>query len=408
LIELSAQLVSELSAGHFERAADMVMELEASGKVDTALLGNLVLATRFHDCNQVYAISASPQSKDLCQDPQFQICEANALYWTCGIHAASPVFQAVCDRKIFPAEHEEQRRACALATLYRFIGIRQLWQVEGQESQIKFLENHALPIFPASVNNLSPEYFILDTGAATSVLSQAYCDRAGIVYLITHSYPAHDGAGREVTLYPTIVNQITIGGITVRNWIANVIRLSPNLKIGGIIQPLDTFRGITCELDMRERTFRVYPELKIEEWIEQLDEPYYSAQLIWDDGNVFVQGQVNGSIKGWFLFDTGAGANFVSPQLASKLGKVPESTSPTGGTTATGTVQVFSGFKGELAVGDAPPTESAFLMKDRFLETQEIAPLMSSGYIGIPWMNGRKILFSPSGREIYFTGVMAT
>jgi predicted aspartyl protease len=268
---------------------------------------------------------------------------------------------------------------------------------------VELLKGQSLPIFLALINGLPPEYFILDTGAPTSVLSQAYCDRVGIPYLTAHTQVAHDGAGHEVTLYAALVDRLEVAEVTVRNWTAQVIKLPSNFKIGGILSPLDTFKAIPTELDMRERKFRVYPRLSVKEWIAQVGEPVDSTPLVWDDGNVFVHAAVNGQASGWFLFDTGAAANFVSPDLARALGVEPRLDSAMQSATAGGTGPVLQGFSGELTVGASPPMKSNFMIKERSRDPEAVAPLISSGYIGVPWMSGRRLLFAPGGRQIFFT-----
>ncbi|MBI3950748.1 MAG: aspartyl protease family protein [Acidobacteria bacterium] len=398
------RLLRDLSAGHFDQAARDVAELEALGDVRGALLGQLVLATRWHDGEQVRAIAASPQAALLRQEPELHAMLARALYWTNGIEMAAAELQAVCASEGLPAEDKARREICALAELARLVSGKRLWEVEATgEGSVELLKEQALPIFLASVNGLPAQYFILDTGAPTSVLAKAYCDRVGIPYLAAHTHVTRDGAGNEVTLYPTLVDRVQVGGVAVRNWTANVIELPPNFRIGGILSPLDTFRNVSTELDMREWKFRIYAGLSIEDWVTQVDEPVHSTPLVWDDGNVFVRASANGRINGWFLFDTGAGANIVSPEVGQFLreARLPENAIKSA--TAGGTTLVFKGFDGELAVGDSAPIKSNFMIKDRRPDPDAIAPLISSGYIGIPWLLGRRLLLAPGGRQILFT-----
>jgi hypothetical protein len=268
---------------------------------------------------------------------------------------------------------------------------------------VDLLEQQTLPVIKASINGLLPEYFILDTGAPTSVLSRAYCDRHNIPYLGACPSIETDCAGNEIEAYPALVHRIDIAGVVVRNWTCNVMSLSPKLQVGGILSPLDTLRGIPSELDMRDRKFRVHLGMSVPTWSAKIGEPVQSAPLVWDDGNVFVRAIVNCQAEGWFLLDSGAAGNSVTPEFARNLGINPPPENQFQSVTAGGTTLVSRGFAGDLAIAGSSPVKSEFFISEGPVAPDLFAPLIPSGDVGVPWMTNRKLLFAPSGQLILFT-----
>lgn len=399
-----SKLLAELSAGDFEEAERTIAEFTRLGDRRHALLGELLLAARHHDAKRLEAVANSSQVHLLREVPRFHASLALALYWTVDVRRAAGELAAVCASAALPPDDVALAKACALAAQARLIGDKPLWEVEGPaEGSVDFLQGKSIPIILASVNGLKPEYFIVDTGAATSVLSKAYCDRAAISYLADHPMVSRDGGGNEVRLYPAVVDRLEVGGIVVRNFTAHVIDLPPNFKIGGILSPQDTFRTLSAELDMRKNQLRLHRS-SAEAWKAAAGEPTHSTPLFWDDGNVLVKASVEGSVAKYFLFDTGAGANFISLDLAQALGKSP----PKDGletATAGGSAKVFQGFEANFAVGESPPVRTQLMMKDRSVNPHDIAPLATSGYVGTPWMSGRRLFLPAGGRSLLFTDV---
>lgn len=397
------QLLSEISAGQLQSAERLASDLEARGHPREALLGRLLLATRRHDADAVRALAASPEIALLRSELRLRAELASSLYWTVGIEAAAHDLEAVCTNPAFP-DHGLQQRACSLAALAQLAEQGPLRTLEGSAATVAFLESQTLPVLLASVNGLSPEYFILDTGAPTSLLSRSYCDQAGIPYLASHPRSARDGAGHEVKLYPALIDRLKLGALTIRRWPANVVELPANFRVAGLLSPLDTFSRLSTELDFRQRQIRLDACSGAEEWNVRAGEPVYSAPLLWDEGNVFVEAEIDGIATGWFLFDSGAGADCITPSLARRLGSPGTDNQPISSATLGGEGLVFEGFEAMISVSGSPPVRSRLMVKERKLDPYSLAPLQASGYLGVSWMSHRRILIPPEAREVLFTG----
>lgn len=398
------QLLLEISAGRLQSAERLAADLEARGYPQEALLGRLLIAARRHDGDAVRALAASPQSALLRSQPRLRAEFASSLFWTVGLEAAAPDLEAVCTDPAFPDQILRQR-ACSLSALARLAEEGPLRTLEGSAATVAFLEGQTLPIFLASVNGLSPEYFILDTGAPTSLLSRSYCDRADIHYLASHPRSARDGAGHEVEFYPALVDRLDLGDLIVRRWPANVVELPANFRVAGLLSPLDTFSRLSTELDFRQRRIRLNAHSGAEEWNIRAGEPVYSAPLLWDDGNVFVEAEIDRRLRGWFLFDSGAGADCITPSLARGLGLPETERQPIASATLGGAGLVYEGFEAIISVSDSPPVCSRLMIKERKPDSYSLAPLQASGYLGVSWMSHRRILIPSGAREVLFTGM---
>jgi hypothetical protein len=143
--------------------------------------------------------------------------------------------------------------------------------------------------------------------------------------------------------------------------------------------------------------------MSVPTWSAKIGEPVQSAPLVWDDGNVFVRAIVNCQAEGWFLLDSGAAGNSVTPEFARNLGINPPPENQFQSVTAGGTTLVSRGFAGDLAIAGSSPVKSEFFISEGPVAPDLFAPLIPSGDVGVPWMTNRKLLFAPSGQLILFT-----
>jgi hypothetical protein len=392
-----------------EQARKIAAELRTVGDLEYALFGALAIASSSHDAAAVFKIARSAEAAVLRDKPPLHAFLALALYWTCGLHAAAGELWAVCQKQSAGISDRTRRSVCALAALGRFTQGKTLKQLRVTEpSPIQLLGGQVLPVIMASVNGLAPEYFIIDTGAATSVLSKKYCDRNAIEYSTEYSDDAYDPGGNTVSAYPAIVERLEVGPATVTNWTANVIELTPRLRVAGIISPLDTFAGAATELDLRHNTFRVMPGSGFSQWPSALTERIHSAPLFWDDGNVFLRAWLDRAFEGWFLLDSGAAGNFVTPAVARAMGKSFDSEGGFYSVSALGATKVFAGFEAALSVDGSGPRPTRFSIKaDSPDKAETLVSLTSAGCLGAPWISGRCLRFDPAGRTLLFTETTA-
>jgi predicted aspartyl protease len=361
------------------------------------------LAAQLHDCGQLRALFSTPQAGVLCQDARLHCASALDLYWTCGLQAAAAELEAACSAPGLPAGHRLRRQCCALAELARRAAGRAVGEVSvNGTASVHLSSSRIFPVIRASVNGLPAESFILDTGASTSVLTRPYCDRHAIPYLSAWAFPVTDGAGNEIEAYPALVDRIDFAEVTVRNWAVTVIELSPKLQVAGILSPLETFREIAAELDLCARAFRIHLRSGPENWLA--GEPMRTAPLMWDEGRAFVQATFNGQADGCFLLDSGAAGNCITPGFARALGMDPTPGQASPSVTAGGIGQMIPGSVVSVVVGDSQPVRTeVFIVEPAPDDPDAETPLVSSGFLGVPWMDNRRLLWPPDRRSLLFT-----
>jgi hypothetical protein len=398
--DLRAEAKGAIESANPDRALLVAARMEAAGDAAGAAKVRVAVAAQRHDAAALQAVLASPAARALRGDPTWRAKLATALAWTVGPAAAAEEDEAVCAGPALPPTSKARRDACARAALARAARGQPRTFEGADEAAVDLLQGPPLPIVLASVNGLRPEPFIVDTGAATSVLSKAYCDRAGIPYLAEHAHPAEDAGASPVTLYPALVGSLALGGVTVKSWTAEVIALPENFKIGGILAPQDTLRGVVSELDMRARKLRIHRSQTIEQWAAALGEPASSFEPVWDTGNLYVHARVGDGVEGLLNFDTGAAGSLLHLGVAKKLGYVPTGEVKEG-LSAGGKHRVFAPFEALLSVAGSAPVRARFVPVDR----SPRAGIARMGNLGLPWLTGRRMAISPDGRRILFTGV---
>ncbi len=198
------------------------------------------------------------------------------------------------------------------------------------------------------------------------------------------------------------MDRIDFGNVAVGNCAVNGIELSPKIQVAGIVSPLETFRRIAVELDMRSREFRLHLDSVPEDWLA--GEPVRTAPLMWDEGKSFVQATIDGKTDGWFLLDSGAAGNAITPDIARALGIDPAASQPFASVTAGGIGQATAGSFRSVTVGDSRPAQSEFYIMEPTPDDPDAEePLVSSGFLGVPWMAKRRLLWPPDRRSLPFT-----
>ncbi|MCC7418245.1 MAG: aspartyl protease family protein [Acidobacteria bacterium] len=386
-----------VSAVDWRAAAKAIVELDDLGRHRDAALGRVLVASRRRDDKVLRAISASAAGMVLRERPETRRELALALYRTLGIASAREDLAALA---AMPASGPLQSKVLALAALAEAVGDRPINQLQpGSESVVPFVEGTLLPTIPVSIDHHPAEPFIVDTGAPTTLISRGYSDKAGIRRL-AEGDSALSGSGRRLPISPAIVNRITIGEMSFTTCPVQVADFPEDLGVKGVLSPGDTLRTVTAALDFGRRTFQIAAHGG-GEGLEQ--DAGGRADLVWDEGNPFVGGTVNGRIAGYFLFDSGAGADIVTPAVAARLGKHPADRRLTWSPTMMGQAEVWSGFSGTLAVAESPAVPAEFLIKAWHRDPSAIAPIDCSGYVGVSWMRGRRVILARGGREIRFS-----
>ncbi|HLI34306.1 MAG TPA: aspartyl protease family protein [Terriglobia bacterium] len=402
MASLFARLQAELSAGRLDEAEGILAALEESGADRDAALGRLVLAIRRHDGVALQRLASSGKADLLRRDPKLHLLLARAFQHTLGLAAAAPELESLCANRAISSRNRIRQEACALAHLARLGQSPQKLEIP-PVAEAPFEIKQGLAIIQASLNHLKPQYFILDTGAPGSILNRSYCERAGISCLEKPARIARDAGGNPLALTPICIERLQLGSLTIRNWRVEAATLSANLKVAGILSPLDAFRGYGFELDFKNRALRVYSTATPLAEVTESGTPFQVIDLVWDGGKCFVRGSVNRRARGWFLLDSGSAGSLITPEVARTVQKNFSLEQSLRSPVAAGRMEVFQGFTGTLAIEGDDEMQTDFAIVRMRQDPDAIMPLKQHGVIGIPWMEERRLFFPSDRRRVYIT-----
>jgi predicted aspartyl protease len=390
---LRDQVRAAYAEGRFERVGALAEELEQAGDVGYATLVRATHAERLHEP----ALLPQPVDAEMSADESGAI--ALALYSVRGVSAAAPELRSACAST---ARAPIRTLACALAEQARVIGGRRELSVAAGGEVSVALADASVPVVAASINGLTAEYFVVDTGAANSVLSKRFCDRHGIPYAANVERQALDSAGNIVRLYPAVVERLMIGALVLETVPFFVMDLPEELPLAGIIQPLDTFRHQSLELDLGRRRLQLFgTEAEPLDWSRRWGGAISTVPLIWVGTNVLVAADVRG-LAGWFMLDTGASDNLVDVPSARRLGHEPTRLSAPDSIVASGPSATYEGFAAPLTVGRVSAAVS-FLVRDEWAsDPEQLFPLQRWGTVGSAWFQKRRLALPRGGRQIVF------
>ena len=395
-------LKQALASRRWSQAEQIAAELESRGRRYEAGVGRLVLAIRFHDAGLVREVEHG-YGDELRRTLEAHRLLARGLYWTAGLAAAAAELEAVCRHA--PGHGQSPNGDdLALAAMGRLACDRiQTAFCAEYPSDIDFLPEHLHPVVPGTVNGHGQEYLLVDTGASTTLLSADYCRRKGIPLLESYPSTAYDGVGNSVATYPAFVEKLQIGNAVLGNVITRAAKFPDNLRVAGILSPLDTLRNFPVEFDLSAGRLRLHSPNALQgvEWCA--GEECHDARLIWNNGNIFVEADMGMAGAVLLNFDTGAGANMVTPEFARRNSIEFKMENPVTSFGFGGTVSAYAGFEAPLAVGNSSPVNSRFLITPRFAEPAGLDPLDCDGYLGLSWMTGRRMLFPRGGQTVRFT-----
>lgn len=397
---LRDELGEALRNGQFEDAARLTEELEQAGDEVSATLARITLAERLHDPALLPRSLPSSLPEDVLADAAGAL--ALATYSTQGLSVAEKQLTAACEGEARPAIRS---RSCVLVAQLRRAGGRPLLSARGSSrASVELLPEVPIPIIRASINGTAEERFVIDTGAASSVLSRRFCERANIDFDTETPRQMSNGAGNPVSSYPTVVDRLEIGDIAIYNVPVFVVDLPEELPIAGVIAPLDTFRDQSVELDMRGRRLRLLTgaQAELKDWTSSWGVATRSTPLIWVGTQVFVEAEVDG-LAGLFMFDTGAHENLVDLETARRLGHEPNATERVEPVVGVGRAATFGEFSALLAVGQSAPERTSFSVQHVWPATPEqLFPLARTGTVGSAWLEARRMWLPPGGRTVVF------
>ncbi len=126
-----------------------------------------------------------------------------------------------------------------------------------KKSTIPFFFSANIPIVQVRINGGDEVAFILDSGAASSVITKQYADAISVSPVPGSEFTA-DAAGGEIPTTWAVVN-MSIGQMEIENIPTAIIDL-PIENIAGILSPDTAFPGKTVELNYQTQNLVIYPE----------------------------------------------------------------------------------------------------------------------------------------------------
>lgn len=392
------ELRAALRGADFAQISAEAEARTARGAALDALTLRAALAEHRHDVQAMQAVLDDPGIGALRASAGHRASLAFAVSGVLGPAAALEDLTATCSASTVAITADERSKACGRAALGRRLKDHPR-TLEGADVELDILPKIAIPIVLLSVNGLPPEPFIVDTGAAGTVIAKAYADRAQIPYSAEYAEVSHDAAGGEVRVIPTMVSSLGGKDWSISNVEAVVIELPPNFKIGGIIAPHRAFAGALIELDQRAKKLRVHRTLTLDAWATGLGEPTFRSPLIWDGGNVFVYARLGEATAGFMNFDTGAAGSVITLETAKRLGQTIDLTKAVEAMSVTKHAS-YPAFEEKIAFGDDPGSTDALVPIERKPRSDALEPI---GNVGESWLKGRRVAIAPDGRSIAFT-----
>ena len=386
---------SALARGAYDEVEAGVRQLEASGQPVLASLVRVISAAQAHDPAAMRAALERPETQALRGDPTLRSALAQAIAGVLGLAAAAPDFQAICaDPSAHPTDHQD---ACAGAALAALGPPASTSGDAGAE--LAFLPKLPIPIVIGALSGVEGAPLIIDTGAAGTALSKAFCESHHLPYLADKPQRSEDAGGAPVALWPMRLASLQVGGYLREGLPAVVIELPPNLKVGAILAPQRSFEGSLVELDFRQNRLRILREQRIEDWVKEVAEPVHQAALAWDGGNIFVRARIDDRLEGWMNFDSGAAGSILTLEAVERLGRTVDK-SAASVSTSIEKHAAFPPFSAELQLGDGPADAVQLTPIERRPTVRALRPI---GNLGVPWMRGRRIALAPDGRSIWYT-----
>jgi predicted aspartyl protease len=390
-----------LGTGSLKAVEEKITSFEQTGDRAVATILRIMSAAQRRDAAVVDALTKSDDAKSIRQDPILQCALILSLYWGRDLAATfSELEKFRADDAELPDSWVRDIRQ--LKAFKKEIGERRHSVDLPTTSEVPFASGQSLLVIQASLNNLPPAFFIVDTGAPTTVLSAEYAREAGIKFDETNYKESQDGSGSKIKLYPAVLEELAVGSAVARNCPVHVMELSKRLGVKGIISPFDSFRGSFTEFDMRASVLRIRPPHSLSQWLNEVEAPTWSEEVLWNEGSPSVRVELLKEHQSFFLIDSGAGANLLCAEFCRQVGLdfgEPHAES----TTAAGQTTIYRGHFANLSVGGSSERLTEFLVKHCEETTDKLFPSMFDGYLGVPWFKGRRVAFSADGRFFYFT-----
>lgn len=268
-----------------------------------------------------------------------------------------------------------------------------------QRAEVQFRHAGECPLIllPVHVNGKGPFEFILDTGAAQSVLTPELARELGIASIGSREGM---GAGGKVTIHLGNVESLAIGsahraalqvGITDELERIGVVL---GIKIGGTTG-YDFLKHFRMTIDYTSQRLRLEQDNP-----SQPPGVAVEFQMAPHKPLVIIPVHVNGYGPFQFVLDTGASASAIAPELAVRLG-IPAATSQSAGLGAGGAVKLSVAKLESLRVGTAPSQSLTVIVPEMLAPLGEAVGTRLDGIVGYDYLrNFRVTVDYPQGQLV--------
>lgn len=396
---IDKRLATCLSHASLNQAQRRISQLDSENVCEQSLVGRILLAERTRDTFALERIAGASKPERFCSDPDLIAELVLASRWTLGLGKSRAVFRWA-SRSLPRSDARIEAVRSFIAASRHAASLPEIEPCASARAE-PFVSGFPVPVVRISVNNHPPEPFIVDTGAPSTLLSHSFCRRAGLVRLRSRRM-VRDASGFEIELSPVPLGEFVVAGTRVRGTVADAAPIRFPLDVSGIFSPCDLLPSAAVELDFVAGRMRVLPEEAIRNWTSNIRKPIYTVPLVWDDGNMFVSVRA-GKGTGWFVFDTGASSILVTRPFAPEAGWVRTAATVSYTRTAAHRTRIFGSLRTKVSLGAERPRAVKLVVRGQRATSPRAAPLRVAGWLGVPWMKGRRILFERSGRCLRYS-----
>lgn len=265
------------------------------------------------------------------------------------------------------------------------------------EVQFRHAGECPLILLPVHVNEKGPYEFILDTGAAQTVLAAEIARELGIA-----STGAREGmgAGGKLTIQLGTVESLAIGSAYREELSVGItdelerIASALGTKIAGVIG-YDFLKNFRVTIDYTGQ------QLRLEQGtLSPSSGVAVEFQMAPRKPLLIVPAEVNGHGPFQFVLDTGASASAISPELAARL-EITSAPGQTEGLGAGGSVSLSLAKLESLRVGQAPSHGLTVIVPEMLAPLGEAVGTRLDGIAGYDYLrNFRLTIDYPQGRLI--------
>ena len=226
---------------------------------EEALIGLLTIARMKRDLSKLPGLLQQVAALKKRSPSLFLTAASAALLSVKTYHQYRGWFPEICKLKKQARYRFKAASICSMSFLLKEYGVREVCTAGCKKSQtmtMNFAGNS--PVIKVGINQAKPSYFIVDTGASTSVITKAFARKIGLKLDPKTHFKVNSPGG----LLPTWRALVTvrIGSLVLKRVPVVVLDL-PIDFVAGILSPQTTLRQFDTSLDFRNFRVTIAPVL---------------------------------------------------------------------------------------------------------------------------------------------------